>query len=116
MHALAEDGSQGELAQEQLINWMERVPAVLHNRACPQKLVLEEMQFNSAIEQNGGQQKKAIYHQGRPYGAAPTSRSAEDAFRNAQHDNGGAHAMWDDRDGVGQAPTDSYYRYEVVLL
>lgn len=36
MSALAGDGSQEALAQEQLMNWMDQVPAVLQNRV-PQK-------------------------------------------------------------------------------
>jgi len=142
MNALAEGGSQGE----QLMNWMEKVPAVLQNTAGLQKSALEEMPLNSI---NGRQQKKATYQQGRStkakhesesreywhekqlqqedppssyrnkdaeggaYGVAPTSRSAEDPFG---HDHGGAHPMWDDRDGLDQTSKDSYYRYEVVFL
>lgn len=56
MSALAKDGTQEELVQEQLMSWMDQAPAVLQERT-PQKL-MQEMQGN------GGLQRKAICSQG----------------------------------------------------
>ncbi|XP_024376764.1 uncharacterized protein [Physcomitrium patens] len=63
MSALAKDGTQEELVQEQLMSWMDQAPAVLQERT-PQKL-MQEMQGN------GGLQRKAICSQDSHFGLSP---------------------------------------------
>lgn len=55
MSTLAKDSNKEEFAQEQLMNWMDQVPAVLQDRS-PHKPVEQ-------TQGNGGQQK-AMYPRG----------------------------------------------------
>ena len=61
MSALAGDGSEEALVQEQLMNWMDQVPLVLQDR--DSRKSVDDMQFNSATEKNDGKQD-SYYSQG----------------------------------------------------